>query len=112
MFTVVAVEVLRSSPQAVFGLTLDKNMIVVDVEKSGSAADAGIQAGDVLVAIIDQPVKSLEEVNTAIQAVRGQHPNVIAMLDPICRLGAFIASTHASHTLPNRNSDATNIATA
>jgi predicted metalloprotease with PDZ domain len=52
MFTVVEVEVLCSNPQAVFGLTLDKNMIVVDMEKSGSAADAGIQAGDVLVAII------------------------------------------------------------
>jgi predicted metalloprotease with PDZ domain len=82
MFTVVEVEVLRSSPQAVLGLTIDKNMIVVDVDKSGSAADAGIQSGDVLVATIDQRVKSLEELNTAIQAIRGQRPNIIAMPKP------------------------------
>jgi Do/DeqQ family serine protease len=44
-----------------------KGLVVMDVDPDGSAADAGVTRGDVIVEINRQPVKTLDEVQTAIE---------------------------------------------
>jgi len=55
--------VLLSEAAPVFGLVVDQKLTVVEVERGGAAEQAGIQPGDILVAINDQSINSF----TAIQ---------------------------------------------
>ena len=52
----------------------DRGMVVESV--SGAAARAGIQAGDVVLAIDGKPLQSIEQVRTVMQA----KPKVVALL--------------------------------
>jgi S1-C subfamily serine protease len=61
---------LEPAPQ--FGLVLDKEMRVIDVEEGGAADEAGVWVGDVLTALNGDPLSSLDslaEVGAAFRAV-------------------------------------------
>jgi serine protease Do len=45
----------------------DRGLVVQDVDPDGRAADAGIQAGDVIKSVNRQPVKSVDELRAALK---------------------------------------------
>ncbi len=53
-----------------------KGLVVMSVDPAGPAAEAGIQAGDVLVEINHQPVNSVEDVRSALQK-SGNRPALV-----------------------------------
>jgi serine protease Do len=56
-----------------FNLPKDaKGVVVQDVNPDGRAADAGIQAGDVIEQVNREPVNSVEELRTAVRRTSGK----------------------------------------
>ncbi len=50
-----------------FGLATDTGALVIDLAPTGPAAQAGIEPGDVIVAVDDQPVEAVEELLSALR---------------------------------------------
>jgi Do/DeqQ family serine protease len=53
-----------------------RGMLVQDVDPNGRAADAGIEAGDVIVEVNRQPVQTIEELRAAVQK-SGDRPTLL-----------------------------------
>lgn len=71
IFTTQEFTVLQSMPEPVVGIVVNAQRVVVTVEPGGAAAKAGVQVGDVLVAIGDTSVVSLMDAAAAMQGLRG-----------------------------------------
>jgi len=65
---------------AAYDLPVDRGVLVAKLDPHGPAAKAGMRAGDIIVAIGGQPVKSLADLRTAV----GQH-KVGAVIDMAVR---------------------------
>jgi S1-C subfamily serine protease len=60
----------RESSRAALGISVapdDKGLVVEDVDPDGRAADAGIRAGDIIQEVNRQPVKSVEDLRSAVR---------------------------------------------
>jgi len=63
-----AVQTLTPELTQEFGVTAgSQGLVVVAIEQSGPAADAGIQRGDVIEQVNQQPVRTVEEIRYAVQ---------------------------------------------
>lgn len=63
----------------VFGVETDRGVMVVEVSPAGPAAQAGIRAGDVILAVGERPVADAEAFQ-AIRAELGEDPGAVTLL--------------------------------
>lgn len=64
------VRIADKANAARYGVTLDRGVLVVEIVARGPAATAGIQAGDIILAVAGQTVNSVADLNNAVQAHR------------------------------------------
>jgi Do/DeqQ family serine protease len=60
-----------SSDKAALGISVEKNkdgLVITDVDPDGRAADAGLQAGDVIQEVNRKPVSSVDDLRAAVRA--------------------------------------------
>ena len=73
----IAVQPLTTALARELGISVDtQGLVVVEVDPSGPAADAGIQRGDVIEQVNQQPVRSLADLKSAVER-SGKDPLLI-----------------------------------
>ena len=75
----VAVQTLTPALASQFGISSDtQGLVVVEVDPFGPAADAGIQRGDIIEQVKQQPVRSVNDLTAAVER-SGKNPLLLLM---------------------------------
>ncbi|HEY6174925.1 MAG TPA: PDZ domain-containing protein [Kofleriaceae bacterium] len=87
-----------------FGITSDRGVLIARVEPGSAAARAGIQVGDVLTRVANQPVRTGDDVLQALAAHSGERIRVgVVRQGRMVRLFARLPGTRQSNDRDNDN---------